>query len=131
MVRLELCFWVAAAAVMPISSGIETLFNNLAPRLDSTGQIMDAHDHQIRRIPQGPYVLYGLEYGSYQEPVRYGCDGIANHGAGFRLDHNISIWTSRTLASGSWTFHRHAISVADRPTGILFRPDAIYNPNTG
>ena len=109
-----------------------TQFDNTSPRFTSTGAILDGHDHQIRRFaPDGPFFMYALEYGDYPEPPRYGCDGISAHGAGFRLDHNISVWTSPSLASGSWNFVRHAMEVAERPAGIVFRPDAIRVPSTG
>ena len=68
---------------------------------------------------------------------------------GFQLDHNISIWTSPNLTSGSWTYAGNAINVTDRPSGlmihisclhyekmigciigIVFRSHLVYNPNT-
>jgi hypothetical protein len=49
---------------------------------------------------------------------------------GFRLDHNISIWTSPNLTSGSWTYVGNAINVTDRPAGMIYRPHVVYNPNT-
>ncbi len=49
---------------------------------------------------------------------------------GFRLNHNISIWTSPNLTSGSWTYAGNAIDVANRPPGIVFRPHLVYNRNT-
>ena len=36
---------------------------------------------------------------------------------GFQPDHNISIWTSPNLTSGSWSYAGNAINVADRPAG--------------
>ena len=109
-----------------------TTFDNASPRLTNAGSILDGHDHQVRRFAaDGPFFMYALEYGDYPEPERYGCDGMSGHGAGFRLDHNISVWTSHSLASGSWNFVRHAMEVTERPEGIVFRPDAIRVPSTG
>jgi len=34
------------------------------------------------------------------------------------------------LSSRSWTYVGNAIAVADRPFGLVFRPTAVYNPNT-
>jgi hypothetical protein len=42
---------------------------------------------------------------------------------GFQMDHNISIWSSPNLTSGSWSYVGNAINVADRPAGILFSYD--------
>ncbi len=36
---------------------------------------------------------------------------------GFQMDHNISIWSSPNLTSGSWSYVGNAINVADRPAG--------------
>ncbi len=44
---------------------------------------------------------------------------------GFQMDHNISIWSSPNLTSGSWSYVGNAIDVADRPAGILKLP--IFN----
>jgi hypothetical protein len=65
---------------------------------------------------------------------------------GFQMDHNITIWSSPNLTSGSWSYVGNAINVADRPAGIflyiifniitsinvgvVFRPHLVYNPNT-
>jgi hypothetical protein len=65
---------------------------------------------------------------------------------GFQMDHNISIWSSPNLTSGSWSYVGNSINVADRPAGILlyfiyifntndiigvvFRPHLVYNPIT-
>lgn len=38
---------------------------------------------------------------------------------GFQLNHNISIWTSPNLTSGSWTYSGNAIDVSGRPAGTL------------
>jgi hypothetical protein len=128
---LSLIITIGQSAQSLLADGT-TQFDNTSPRLTSTGAILDDHDHQIRRFaPDGPFFMYALEYGNYPEPPRYGCDGISAHGAGFRLDHNISVWTSPSLASGSWKFVRHAMEVAERPAGIIFRPDAIRVPSTG
>lgn len=38
---------------------------------------------------------------------------------GFQMNHNISIWSSPNLTSGSWSYVGNAIDVNDRPAGIL------------
>lgn len=59
-----------------------------------------------------------------------GCDIPPDTRCGFRLDHNVSIYSSHTLASGTWRFEGHAFDYRDRPPGTLFRPCAVFNPNT-
>ncbi|CAF1182483.1 unnamed protein product [Adineta ricciae] len=49
---------------------------------------------------------------------------------GFQMNHNISIWTSPNLTTGSWSYAGNAIDVSDRPAGVVFRPHLVYNPNT-
>eukprot|EP00026_Physarum_polycephalum_P008599 Phypoly_transcript_08687.p1 GENE.Phypoly_transcript_08687~~Phypoly_transcript_08687.p1 ORF type:complete len:298 (+),score=31.46 Phypoly_transcript_08687:195-1088(+) len=93
---------------------------------------MDAHDGSIQRITIGNSSLYyyhAMQYGLCREPPKYGCD-MTRVDCGFQLDHNISIWTSPDLSSGSWTYAGNAIRVEDRPAGIVFRPHLVYNPNT-
>jgi hypothetical protein len=40
---------------------------------------------------------------------------------GFQQDHNISIWTSPNLTSGSWSYVGNSINVSDRPAGIIVK----------
>jgi len=72
---------------------------------------------------------HAMQYGLCEEPARYGCDSTSVN-CGFQLDHNISIWTSPDLSSGSWKYAGNSISVQDRPAGVVFRPHLVYNPNT-
>ena len=104
--------------------------NNTAPRLDNTGQIIDGHDMTIRILPNGTYILYTVQYGLCTAPTNYGCDQTADK-CGFRDNHNITIWISPDLSSGSWIYQGLAFNYVDRPVGIVYRPDAIYNAKTG
>ena len=64
------------------------------------------------------------------EPKGEGCDQTADH-CGFQGNHSINVWRSKTLASGSWEFVAEIMPEAERPASHnIFRPDAIYNPNT-
>jgi hypothetical protein len=104
--------------------------NNTAPRLDNTGIILDGHDLSIRRVPKGDYVMYTNSYGLCTAALPLGCDQTPDK-CGFRDDHNVSIYTSPDLTSGSWNFKGFAYLWTDRPAGVLYRPDAIYNAATG
>lgn len=50
---------------------------------------------------------------------------------GFRLDHNISLYTSPTLESGSWVLAaKNILPVDSRPVGIYAVPNVQYNHRT-
>ena len=67
------------------------------------------------------------------EPQKFGCDGGGSHGCGFHGDHNVSIWRSRDLSSGSWERVGTAVHCAtDVPDcGIMYRPHLVQHPRTG
>jgi hypothetical protein len=119
------------ASSMTASSvrSVITSIRNDEPRLDATSTIMDAHDMSLRLLPDGTYVMHAIEYGLCEAPTDMGCDGTADH-CGFRQNHNVTVWTSPDLSSGSWRLHGYAFDLSARPPGLLFRPDAIFNPNT-
>ena len=112
--------------------GIPVTINNLKPRLDIHGTIMDTHDGSIQQFEKnGLYYIHAMQYGLCEEPPNYGCDGAGMASkCGFLPDHNISIWSSPNLTSSSWTYVGNAINVADRPAGVVFRPHLVFNPNT-
>jgi hypothetical protein len=80
---------IVASFAAPASSrvAITTIHNN-APRLDNMGNIMDAHDMSLRRLPDGTYVMHAIEYGLCTAPTGMGCDQTPDH-CGFRNDHNV------------------------------------------
>lgn len=90
---------------------------------------MDAHDCSIRVLPNGSYIMHTIEYGLCEAPTNYGCDQTPDH-CGFRDTHNVTVWTTSNLSSGSWQYVGYAFDLNSRPAGLIFRPDAIYNPNT-
>lgn len=103
--------------------------NNTSPRLDVNGNIVDGHDLSLRVLPDGTYLATTIEYGLCVAPTGQGCDQTPDH-CGLRSNHNITIWSSPDLTSGSWTKHGDAFPLSSRPPGLIFRPDAIFNPNT-
>jgi len=123
--RLALALLFGAAAAL----GALTTIRNDQPRLDDTGAIMDSHDMTLRLLPDGRYVMHSIEYGLCVAPPGQGCDQQPDH-CGFRDTHNVSVWTSKDLSSGSWHWEGYAFDYTARPAGLIFRPDAIYNPNT-
>ena len=116
--------------VLLVVARLVTIQNNI-PRRDAANVLMDAHDGNIvQHLPGGPYYWYAMEYGNYSEPR--GDDGCAVQkpwAAGFRPDHNISVWSSPDLVTWSLK-EREALKIKDRPLGIYFRPKVVYNPRT-
>ena len=122
-------FALIALIAVAVSATRVSIRNDM-PRLDTTGVIMDAHDCSIRQLPNGTYVMHAIEYGLCVAPTGQGCDSTPDH-CGFRGTHNVTVWTSPNLTSGSWTRAGYAFPLTARPAGLIFRPDAIFNPNTG
>jgi hypothetical protein len=111
--------------------GKPVTINNMAPRLDNTGAIMDSHDFSLHKYPGDPshYYMTSIAYGTCKEPTGQGCDQTKDH-CGFQFNHSIRVWRSADLSSGSWEFVTEAVSEAQRVDGTIFRPDGIWNPNT-
>ena len=96
--------------------------SNLLPTLDSKGGVLNAHETQIiRDEASGIFYLYGMKYAL--------CRSGATHGSGcaknrtqcdFRDDHNVSVYTSTSLASGSWEWQADLLP-ATAPTASYFR----------
>ena len=123
----------ASAAVLLLAAlppARATFIDNLVPRRDSTGAIMDSHDFSIHKYPgTSGYTMVSIGYGLCEEPKGLGCDSTPDH-CGFQPNHTINVWSSPDLSSGSWTFVTTAVSVDNRPPGTIYRPDAIWNPHT-
>ena len=52
--------------------------------------------------------------------------------SGSLKDHNISLYTSPTLESGTWTLAaKNILPVESRPVGIYAVPNVHWNPRTG
>jgi hypothetical protein len=57
---------------------IQVTINNLKPRYDINGAIIDAHDGSIQQFEKnGLYYMHAMQYGLCQEPPNYGCDGVS------------------------------------------------------
>lgn len=119
-----------ASLVLSLGLCHGTFIDNLSPRLDNQGSIMDSHDFSIHKYPGTPgYTLVGISYGECKEPANKGCDQTADK-CGFQPNHTINVFTSSDLSSGSWNHVTTAVSLDNRPPGTIFRPDAIWNPHT-
>ena len=103
--------------------------DNTKPRLDTHGNIINAHDGTIKRFG-GYWYYHAAEYALCHEPAKHGCDQTADH-CGFHPNHNVSIWRSPDLSSGSWEFRGHAMRCAELPgCKVMYRPHLVFNPTT-
>eukprot|EP00928_Gymnodinium_smaydae_P072575 TRINITY_DN55915_c0_g1_i2.p1 TRINITY_DN55915_c0_g1~~TRINITY_DN55915_c0_g1_i2.p1 ORF type:complete len:444 (+),score=44.74 TRINITY_DN55915_c0_g1_i2:155-1333(+) len=104
------------------------------------GLIVNGHDGTYQYF-EGYYWYHAAEYGLCKEPPKNGCDMTlgpvgppypAPGHCGFQANHNVSIWRSKSLRSGSWEFVGRAASCAeDIPNcEILYRPHVVFNPST-
>jgi len=131
MVSALLILAPLALLARPAAAARKTVsVRNDQPRLDSRGAIVDGHDLSLRALPNGSYVMHTIEYGLCVAPASYGCDQTGDK-CGFRDNHNVTVWLSDDLTSGSWRKVGNAFDLAARPPGLIYRPDAILNPTSG
>ena len=110
--------------------GVATYVDNLVPRRDVDGLILDSHDFSLHKYPgREGYFMFSVAYGGCREPANMGCDQTADK-CGFQLNHTVNVWASPDLSSGSWVKVAEAISPDMRPAGTVYRPKAVWNPNT-
>ena len=83
--------------------------NNVEPRRDVAGEIIDAHDGCIQFF-NGRYYLYGTAYGK--------TDGMTNN--------DFRVYSSPDLEH--WTFEGTLLK--DRPYALYYRPYVVFNPST-
>jgi hypothetical protein len=111
---------------------VQVTISNVVPRTDTTGAILDAHDGKVIADPAGGgYLWYAASYGDCKEPAGpSGCAGAAPGSCGFRLDHNVSLFSSPDLST--WTAHGPVLQAAATGLGdaVLFCPKVLYNSAT-
>lgn len=105
-------------------------FNNSLPLTDSTThQILDCADGSIQLF-NGRWFMTCMSYGLCQAPLPLGCDATPDD-CGYKLDHNISTFSSPDLSQGSWRFEGYAIPWTSRPVGVVFRPQVVFHAASG
>jgi hypothetical protein len=93
------------------SPQIETItINNVEPRRDVTGEIIDAHDGCMQFF-EGRYYLYGTAYGK---------------GDGYGYNNRFRVYSSPDLEH--WKLEGELLN--NYPNGIYYRPYVIYNQQT-
>jgi hypothetical protein len=119
----------ALASLLCAAAARAVLVNNSAPMLGVDGAILDCADGTYT-LHAGRWYAHCVSYGLCAAPVPLGCSQMPGL-CGFRQDHNVSIFSSPDLSSGSWRFEALAFAYEARPPGILYRPHVVFNPNTG
>ncbi len=84
--------------------------NNVEPRRDVAGEIVDAHDGCLQFFA-GRYYLYGTAYGKT---------------AGFSINNRFRVYSSPDLQH--WTFEGELLR--EPPDGVYYRPYVVFNPHT-
>ena len=87
-----------------------TTIHNELPRLDTSGQIVDAHDGNLQFFA-GRYYLYGTAYGKT---------------AGFSINNRFRAYSSADLEH--WTYEGELLKAPK--DGVYYRPYVVYNSRT-
>ena len=108
-----------------------TTIDNVHPRRDVNGDILDSHDGNIL-LHKGTYYYYGAAYGPCLEiNSTSGCTGaVWGQSCGWLLNHNVSLYTSHDLQH--WHPHQPVFEIARHfnVPSVLFSPKVIYNNHT-
>jgi hypothetical protein len=87
-------------AALAVSMGVACVaapstaaLSNLAPRLDTSGAIVDCHSGNVVWF-KGRFFLYGEAYGN-------------STGFGENMVPKLSVYSSPSMASGTWVSHGH------------------------
>eukprot|EP01043_Picozoa_sp_COSAG02_P011503 COSAG02_NODE_423_length_22576_cov_62.034791_15_plen_389_part_00 len=129
------CSWGGAGRILLLSMhlslwsyGLGVTLSNKEPRRDTEGKIINCHDGNIVGPVNGTYFLYGEWYGDGNFVV-----------SGEEDLPKLSVYTSRTLAQGSWEFrgllHNNTEPGWEKsphwpwaPHGVWYSPSAIWSP---
>ena len=122
--RLAALLLLAASA-----RGKLVTLSNVAPRRDSTGEILNAHDGTTQRFGgAGPFWYHAMSYPLCNETGAInGCNACV-----YGVNNVVNAWSSPDLSSGSWTLAGPVFPTSDgkSPNATLFRAQTIYNAAT-
>eukprot|EP01084_Bolivina_argentea_P056897 104045_1 len=107
--------------------------DNTKPMLDVHGKIINVHEgHIVRWEPDGDFYFYGMQYDLCPDTsIKCGCkNGVCP--CGWQYDHNVSVYTSTDLSSGSWKYNGTVFdtTTVGRPNGTYFRTFIFHNNQT-
>ena len=107
--RIFLCLLLSMATHIAYSQK-SIIVNNLKPRLDTDGNIIDAHDGRVARFG-GKFYMYGTSYGNTSGYVR-------------------SNFFQSYSSDDLMTWKKQSPLLINPPSGIYYRPHVIYNQKT-
>eukprot|EP00054_Salpingoeca_dolichothecata_P006621 m.39107 g.39107 ORF g.39107 m.39107 type:complete len:378 (+) comp16591_c0_seq1:49-1182(+) len=125
---------VTLALHITLMRGQHTAYiSNIQPRLDTNQRIVCGGDGNVIRVGDMFY-YYAVDYGLCTEQVQHGSLCVhplkGNTTCGFRYDHQVVAYSSKSLESGSWALEGSVLPMTEHPPGVLFRVKVVYNPNT-
>eukprot|EP01084_Bolivina_argentea_P069756 126856_1 len=134
-INVDIMSWlkllIAFACVILSAAEQRTItIDNTQPLLNTNGSILNAHEGVIKRWNNtGLFYWYAMSYELCNESTIV-CDQTG--GCAHTYDHNISIWSSPDLSSGSWKFEKCIFDTTtpNRPIGVYDRPYLFYNKLT-
>ena len=115
-------------ALLGAASARLITFSNIAPRRDTGGNIINAHDGTTRRYaPGGRFYYAAMGYPACNETGKInGCTDCI-----YGVSNSVAVWSSPDLSSGSW---KREVDVypgdAGFPQCTYFRSQAVYNSAT-
>ena len=135
----------ALLLLLAISAAVAVMIDNIIPRRDQHGNILNAHDGHIVLV-NGTFWLFGTSYTHCLMTDHTAClgtcgtmggkcaypispDVIPNHPACGWTNNDFAAYSSTDLVS--WRLENPSILPADqRPNGIFFRPKVMWNDQT-
>ena len=115
------CMLALAAVAATAAAAAPTFISNIDPRRDVNGALMDAHDGSTIQFESGgDYYWHAMGYGQCIENGKH-----ADGHCGQLSNNTVGVWSSPTLASGSWT-QRSSFTPSDSgwPTCLYYRAHA-------
>eukprot|EP00656_Telonema_subtile_P036088 TRINITY_DN40054_c0_g1_i2.p1 TRINITY_DN40054_c0_g1~~TRINITY_DN40054_c0_g1_i2.p1 ORF type:complete len:246 (-),score=40.85 TRINITY_DN40054_c0_g1_i2:146-883(-) len=138
---------IASVFLVTGAESLSVTINNLGPRRDTNGNILNAHDGQIIGPINGTFWMFGTSYTHCNMNDSSSCLGTCParnqsqcsypNSPDFKPNHPACGWTNNDFAAysspdlTSWTLRNPSILPGDaRPNGIYFRPKVLYDPTS-
>lgn len=103
-------FYILFCVIIGCTQQTEITINNRSPRLDTDGEIVDAHDGRVTKFGN-IFFWYGTSYGD---------------ATGFLPGNVFRCYSSTDLMN----WKNEGIILKNHPEGMYYRPHVVYNPKT-
>lgn len=112
------------ATLVAAANATRVIHSNVLPQVNTTGDIMDAHDGTYNQwTTDGPWYYYAMGYGTCKQNGEF-CHSPCGYGYSW-----IGVWKSDDMSNGTWTLVREARDDT-WPKCTYFRVHTIYNKAT-